>query len=425
METLFNALAFFLLLQSLVALLAGLRFARYALRAPSTRFDRYHPKAAIIVPCKGLDQDFEENIRAFFAQDYRDYELIFVTESETDPAYAVLTRLIRESHRSAWLVVAGEAEACGQKVHNLRAALETLDAVDRRAEVIVFADSDARPRINWLGDLVAPLGDPQVGATTGFRWYLPVCGGFWSALLSVWNASAITLLGERSSFAWGGATAIRRETFEQLGIKRRWEGAVSDDYALSRAIHAAGQRIKFVPSCLMASHADASLGELLEFSTRQMISTRVYAPRLWALALMSHLLFNFTFWGGLVLLAASGFESRLSDTLGSLLLGIFSLGAMTGWLRAVVASQLLAAHRRQLHKYWWGYVLLGPLVSLLYLYNVLASAMTRRIIWRGIGYELVSPRQTVIWHRPAPPCATDLPAELAQPRRAAARSSSP
>lgn len=423
METFFCALAFILLLQSLVALFAGLRSANYSLRAHSSRFDRYHPKAAIIVPCKGLDHGFEENIRALFAQDYRGYELIFVTESEADPAHEVLTSLIRESHKPAWLVVAGEAQGCGQKVHNLRAALETLDAVDRRAEVIVFADSDARPTINWLGELVAPLGDNQIGATTGFRWYLPVRGGVWSWLLSVWNAGTLAVLGERSSLAWGGATAIRRENFERLGIKQQWDGAVSDDYVLAKTVHQAGQRIKFVPPCLMPSHADASLRELLEFSTRQMLITRVYAPRLWWLALVSNLLYSFTVWGGLVWLVVARFSGGQGETLASLLMSIFALGAMTGWLRAAVASRLLPAHRPQLRKHQWAYVLLGPLVSLLYLYNALASALTRRMVWRGIGYEMLSPNETIIWQRPAPPVPADASA-VSHPRKASARSSS-
>jgi len=47
------------------------------------------------------------------------------------------------------------------------------------------------------------------------------------------------------------------------------------------------------------------------------------------------------------------------------------------------------------------YLSLGPVVSLVYLYNVIASARTTRIVWRGIGYDMVSTMETVILHRPA------------------------
>lgn len=420
METIIIVLGVILFLQSLLSLGAAVRFARYALRHNHPRSNRYQPKAVVIVPCKGLEHDFEDNMRALFAQEYRDYEIIFVTETDNDPAYGVLSRLIKTySRRPAWLVVAGEAKFRGQKVHNLLAAVDMLNSIDRRAEVIAFADSDARVTRYWLSELVAPLGDKRIGATTGFRWYLPVRGGLFSKLLSVWNSSALSLLGERSSFAWGGSMAIRRENFDRLNIKQVWHGALSDDYALTAAIHQGGQRIKFVPHCLVASHTDVTLSELLEFSTRQMRITRIYSPRVWQVAAISHCLYNLTLWGGLIWLIAASFTGKLNFILATLLTGIFLLGATTGWTRAVVASHLLPSNRPRIQKNWWAYVLLGPMVSLIYLYNVLASAWTNRITWRGIGYEMVSPTETSILYRPK-----TLPASEAMPRSKSKRKAS-
>ena len=413
MDTLFSVLAFFLFLQSIVAFLSALRFLRRATRTTSAT-DFYAPKAAVVVPCKGIEPGFAENINALLAQDYRRYDLIFVTESEADPAYAALTDLIKESDHAAWLVVAGESEGRGQKVHNLCAALEMLDAVDRRTEVLVFADADARPAPHWLRELVAPLGNQRVGATTGFRWHTPV--NFLSSLLSTWNASAAGLLGERSSFAWGGAMAIRREDFERLQIKQDWQGAVSDDYTLSRAVLSSGMDIKFVPACLMPSEGGMTLGGLLEFTTRQLIITRFYAPRLWRLAAFAHALFNLTFWGGLAyeLVKASlmpGGEQG-SEMLLPLLAGIYALGACTGGIRALTAAKFLPEPASvQVRKHLWAYALLGPVASLLYLYNLAVSAFTNRIVWRGIGYELRSPEETFIWQRPLLPEMFDQPLE--------------
>ncbi|HZS08998.1 MAG TPA: glycosyltransferase [Blastocatellia bacterium] len=422
----FYTLCFILFAQSLLALAAALRFARYALRAPAARH-RYQPKAVVIVPCKGLDPGFEENIGALFAQDYRDYEIIFVTESEADPAYAVLNKLIKQSRRSAWLVVAGEAENCGQKIHNLRAALETLDAVNRRAEVLAFADSDARPTAQWLAELVAPLADESVGATSGFRWYLPADekrAGFWSLLLSVWNASVLTLFGEKSAFAWGGAMAIRRENFERLDIRRQWAGAVSDDYVLTEAIKAAGQHVRFVPACLVATPASMSLREMLEFTTRQLTITRVYAPRIWRLTLLTHVLYNLTVWGSLLFLIATGLNGRPDTALIRLLVGILCLGAISAALRLAVAARLLEEDRQRITRKWWTHVFLGPLVSLVYLYNVSASVLTRRIVWRGVGYEMISSDQTAIWHREPLPDSAGTAQEVSGQRRARAHSPS-
>jgi hypothetical protein len=214
----------------------------------------------------------------------------------------------------------------------------------------------------------------------------------------MWNASALALLGERSGFAWGGSTAIRRENFDEIGVKERWQGALSDDYVLTSAVRERGQRIKFAPQCLVASRAETPFTELLEFTTRQMRITRVYSPRVWRLAFVSHGLFNLTFWGGLLWLSVSFLNGTPNRLLAVLLAGVFLFGAITGAMRALVAARLLAAgHGRN----WWAYLTLGPVVSLIYLYNIIASARNTRIVWRGIGYDLISPNETVILHRPA------------------------
>lgn len=406
MDTFFSILGSLLFIQSFLALIATVRFTRYALRRRPARQTRYQPKAVVIVPCRGLEHGFEENIQAILAQDYRDYEVIFVTESENDPAHGVLARLLKQRRRlgpPTWMVVAGEARNRGQKVHNLLSALETLNSIDRRVEALVFADSDMRPSRNWLAELVAPLGDQQIGATTGYRWYLPSNEGsnlaqsFASTLLSAWNASALALLGERSGFAWGGSMAIRRENFVAIGIKERWQGALSDDYVLGSAVHERGQRIKFVPQCLVASRSETTVKDLFEFTTRQMRITRVYSPRVWRLACVSHGLFNLTFWGGFLWLIISSLTGTSNRSLAVLLAGVFLCGAVTGAMRAVVAARLLAAgHGRK----WWAYLSFGPIVSLVYLYNIFASAKTTRIVWRDICYDLISPNETVILHRP-------------------------
>jgi cellulose synthase/poly-beta-1,6-N-acetylglucosamine synthase-like glycosyltransferase len=426
MDKFFSIFAFLLLIQSVLALIATMRFTRYALRGLTARQTRYQPRAVVIVPCRGLEHGFEDNIQAILTQDYRDYEVVFVTESENDPAHGALARLLKQRRRLSpptWMVVAGEARNQGQKVHNLLAALDTLSSIGR-VETLVFADSDMRPARNWLTELVAPLGDHRVGATTGYRWYLPSteldegseagapAQKFASILLSVWNASALALLGENSKFAWGGSMAIRRENFDKIGIKERWQGALSDDYVLTSAVQEHGQRIKFAPQCLVASRSDATLKDLLEFTTRQMRITRVYSPRVWRLACVSHGLFNLTFWGGLFWLVISSIiTGTLNSSLATLLAGVFLLGAVTSGMRAIVAARLLGAERG---RKWWAYLSLGPVVSLVYLYNLIASARTTRIVWRDIAYDLISPSETVILHRPAQRGQTG---KVARPRK--------
>ena len=95
MLTLFYVLAFLLAVQSLYALREGFAYLGYVRRSRKRELPPYVPPASLLCPCKGLDQGFEENIRALLAQDYPDYEIIFALADETDPTRIVLERLVR------------------------------------------------------------------------------------------------------------------------------------------------------------------------------------------------------------------------------------------------------------------------------------------------------------------------------------------
>ncbi|MFZ4984116.1 MAG: glycosyltransferase [Blastocatellia bacterium] len=395
-----------LAVQSLLALASGVRFARYTRDPANGRQREYQPKAVILVPCRGLDEEFEENLRPLFTQNYREYELIFITENESDPAHGVIAQMIGTSPRPAWLLVAGEARNRGQKIHNLCAGIEMLNTIDRRTEVLAFADADARPGADWLAGLVAPLGDKRIGATTGFRWFVPLrppgLAGWLtrylpSVLLTVWNAGALALLGERSRFAWGGSMAIRRENFDRLRVLERWSGAVSDDYMLSGAVHEARQRIRFVPGALVRSPLSTNWAGLLEFTTRQIRITRVYSPVVWRIGLAGYLFYNLAVGGTLAILAIN----PAIDFSGGMIIAIVTtclLGAANGALRAVVAFGLINSPSGSVAR-WAGQIsahaILNPLISLLYLYNFLSSLVSRRIVWRGISYQMISPSITI------------------------------
>ena len=92
--------------------------------------------------------------------------------------------------------------------------------------------------------------------------------------------------------------AVRREVFQDCQVVDYWTGALSDDYAISRAIHDHSRTIRFQPRCLSFSHEDCRLHELLEWSGRQLSITHIYHPKLWRLAFASQALNSLTRWHG-------------------------------------------------------------------------------------------------------------------------------
>ncbi|HEV7859780.1 MAG TPA: glycosyltransferase [Pyrinomonadaceae bacterium] len=400
---LFYFFAVVLIWQGLASLRGGVQFLSYVRGEMSKGANLYAPFASVIAPCRGLDQGLKENIAALFRQDYPAYEIIFVTDSADDPSLAIIEETRQAmldvgTTQRARVVIAGQATESGQKVHNLLAAVR---AVRVSSEVLVFVDSDARPPGDWLRSLVAPLADKRIGAATGYRWFIPPRGGLASHLRSVWNASIASALGPNveKNFCWGGSTAIRRETFARMDMMEKWRGTLSDDFALMRALRAEKLPIHFVPACLVASLEDCDFRELLEFTTRQLKITRVYAPHFWKAVLLGSILFTTGFFGGIALVVARA-ALGLTITLPLiLLLLIFLLGAGKSFLRLRAVSLPLALYRRELRNSAPAHLLLWPLTVLIYLYNALAAACSRRIEWRGMTYELKSPTETVIIER--------------------------
>jgi len=385
----------------ILSLRSGFDFAAYVRRETARPVPDFTPFVSVIVPCRGLEDGLRENLSALFEQDYPLYEIIFVTDRADDLSLSVVEDVRTVGAASgvfARVVIAGDAIGCGQKVHNLRVAVSS---VDPQSQAFVFVDTDARPQAGWLRALVAPLADEALGAASGYRWFIPDRGGFASQLRSVWNASIASALGGREdkNFCWGGSTAIRRATFEKLNVTAAWQRTVSDDFTLTRVLQQAKLPIHFVPACLVASAGDCSVSELLEFSNRQLKITRVYASHLWKPVLIGSLLFCAVFFGGFVLLLARVFL-RLSYALPLLLLLlIYLLGAAKAYIRLKAVAVLLANYQKQLSRSLPWHLLLWPFASALYLCNALAAGFSRRIKWRGITYELKSATEAVIISR--------------------------
>jgi hypothetical protein len=331
----------------------------------------------VFCPCKGADHEFEENIRSILDQDFGTVTVHFIVDSKNDSAYERLKRAGVEN-----IVVAGPAQDCGQKVHNLRYAIEHAPARD----IYVFCDSDARYPRHWLRRLTASLTDGTASVSSGYRWYVANRFHIPTLLRSAWNASVVSMLGDHSrNFAWGGSTAIRRETFERIGVLDAWRGAVSDDYAITRAAERAGLKIKFVPDCLIPSFGDCSFQELLEFTTRQIIITRVYNARLWWIGFVAQATFSATF----AVLGIAMFSNPICTIAWA---ALYALAAAKSAIRLNAVRSVLPDPK--LTRFGWFHVVTSPVVAYLYLYNMIRSALTTDIEWRQIHYTLISPNET-------------------------------
>lgn len=403
---LFYFFAIVLVWLSLKSFLGGVGYLRYFKSELDKPLPTYTPFVSIIAPCRGLDDGLAENLSALLEQDYANYEVIFVVDDENDPCVSVIKEVSRgDKVRTASgsdrvsmptkLVVATKATTCAQKIENLR---EAVLHADDQTKIFAFVDSDARPQRDWLRYLVAPLEDNAVGAATGYRWFISKKRTFASEIRSAWNASIASALGPdtESNFCWGGATAIRRETFDAVDMREKWRGVLSDDFAVTKAVKDAGLKIVFVPQALTPSVEDCTFRELVEFTTRQMKIVRVCEPKLWGMTLFGSALFNSVLTAAFLIVVLSASNSLIvAGALATLLLVfVFSIGK--AWLRFKAVKLALHTHTREIDRQFFTQNTLWLVTGLLFFYNSLAALFSRRIKWRGITYELKSPTETVI-----------------------------
>lgn len=375
----------------------------YALQKSKRRRETYRPNCLLIVPCKGLDDDFDSNIESFFRQDYRLHHLWFVVEDRSDPAYdRLLTLKARHkqvSHAaSVKILVSGHAGGCSQKLHNLLFACKQAPA---DTEALVFADSDACAGSEWLAHIVYPLRKEKNGAAGGYRCFVPTTNNSATLALASINAKICQLLGNtRFNLAWGGSMAILVKTFRDLEIDQIWSRALSDDLSLSRAVRKNHLKMVFVPACMIASYTSTTWRALWEFARRQFVITRIYAPGTWAFGLFSACFTVGGLWGGIALAIWAACTAQPYLKLYIALPLVFAVCQLArAVLRQTMIAKLLAKDKKRLTRARWADILFFWIWSILLLAIIASSAIGRIITWRGIRYRINSPTDIDVLNR--------------------------
>ncbi len=338
---------------------------------------KYAPFASVIIPFRGIDPGLEKNLKAILDQKYPKKEYIFVLDSFTDPVYAILKKI---KNSSVKIVKSKQIETCAGKL----AALITGSKV-AMGDVIVFADSDIRPGRNWLTELVKPLKDNKIGATTSYRWYFPTDKKFSSHLRSAWSSIGYWMLLGKYTFVWGGSFGLTKKMFNQMKIAERWETAISDDIEVSRACHKFGYKIQFVPTAIVGTFENCNWSQLKEFSNRQTWHSRQGSRKGSRAGLFIYSSLNFIFLTGLLFIISSFWKSYL--LIPGLIIVLLQLLAP---LRAYIKQKSLESavpHYKNYFKQTRPMSLLTELlVRPLGNYNLIKAKYMKGIEWRGRKY---------------------------------------
>jgi ceramide glucosyltransferase len=261
-----------------LAIYSSLKFFRGARRAAGPGAD-YTPPVSNLKPVRGLDPEAFENFASLCHQNYPEYELLFCTTDESDPAVPIIQKLIREfPDRKIRLV-----HSAGNNAKNDKVAKLALMADQARYEHLVINDSDVRVTPEYLRKVVAPLRDPRVGGVTCFyvssedKTLIEKCqtmgmiSDFYAGILVAWKLHGV-------QFALGPTMVTTKQRVRGFGGFRVLENLPGDDLLLGRLIAQQGFEMKLLPYAIQTVPDYRGVRELLAKRTRWMTVMRKMRP---------------------------------------------------------------------------------------------------------------------------------------------------
>lgn len=348
----------------------------------------FTPRLSVVIPCRGVDPNFDASIRSVLNQDYPDYEVIFAIASEEDPAYARLQDLIQNHSRvKAQIVIAGQPTISTGKLNNL---VHGVGRVRPESELLVFMDSDTSPQPHWLKHLVAPLQYPHVGITTGIPVYVPLKHNFWSLVKSMWMAGLgafVTV--KRFRGCYGGAMAVRKKHFDEFNVREIWKTALTDDLTLSMALKPTGLENYFVPQCMVPVFEGTNFIDFIKWANRQSLLSRVYFRKQWALVASTFALRMVFMIASPIVFLTALFTGQLGLIHWIFLCPVY-MAVLNGYLLKKGTNDAMKGEVPGISKITRWYPLLAPSTQVLAVLNFLIPLFARKMKWRGVTYRFTS-----------------------------------
>ena len=264
------------------ALLAAL-FAGRFMRVPPALAPANVAAVTILKPLHGDEPGLAENLETFLNQDYPgDVQIVFGVHDNTDPALAVVERLVAKYPGRDIRVVRDHAlHGTNGKVSNLINMLPVA-----RHPVLILSDSDIAVGPDWLAQVVEALSRPGVGVVTCFYTgaAAPGTAPLWPTLAAMGTSYDFlpnALVGTSLALAepcFGSTIALHRATLDKVGGFAAFADHLADDYEIGRAVRGLGYALAIPTLGVAHTASEASLGELVRHELRWTRTIRMLNP---------------------------------------------------------------------------------------------------------------------------------------------------
>ncbi|MHB1621871.1 MAG: glycosyltransferase family 2 protein [Cuniculiplasma sp.] len=355
LELLFVVFYYFII-AILLVIFVGQLFLSFPRRVKKIYSGSPSLETLIILPCRGIDFTFDENLKSLKNQSYKHYKLIAVVDSDDDLALEYI-----KNNRIDYILSDYNSSGSG-KVRAIATALR--DFHDYEAYVI--ADSDVKADMTWLEELLKPLTEDTYGIATTFPYFEPR-GGFWSRFKTAWGFVGTGMMqSELTVFGWGGSLAFKKDLIGSEELEK-FSQSISDDMALTDICRMKGKRVAFVPESVATINSPDSWETFSEWSIRQTSLLLSKTKKAFTIGILLY-----------------GSEALLM--IGALLLSILVSPYFIILFLPLILNEIKMFKR--LRRKEPIFILIQIILPFFYVWNLVKGSRNRTIAWRGNIYDL-------------------------------------
>ncbi len=240
---------------------------------------------SVLKPCHTNQDGEAANFEGFFHQDYPGpWELIFVVSTLKAPIVPIIEALIaRYPNVQARLVVSTTQRAAWRKVDALYDGHQTA-----QHEIILWSDSDAIVRPNYLSEMAAALREPGVSVVTVPQYDTRI-NNFATAFKVLGNTCDLSTyvmielaLARNQLVGWGHSMAFKRKEFDSF--PEAWDTLntfLADDLALPYIFVNNGKKVVSRNIYCPVEFASKTLKQVVDQKRRWVWCQRIFVGNRW------------------------------------------------------------------------------------------------------------------------------------------------
>lgn len=196
----------------------------------------------ILKPLKGNDFGLEQNLDSYFHLDYPQYEILFALNSEQEPAYPIVKKVLdRYPHFDAKIIINPDRGRGNPKVSNLLKVYETA-----KHDWVLISDSNVFMDADYVKRLVRSV-DENTGVASAFiggfesqGFFGHMEATFLNGFYSRWGISALYL---GIPCVVGKTMLFQRSVANRFGGIQSFSNHIAEDFMLGVAMGLLGKKV--------------------------------------------------------------------------------------------------------------------------------------------------------------------------------------